>query len=330
MISFLEDMVNYYERVNLNTNPKIVLFGGTDLTLAITTFLVENGTPPLLCIGVDKSFSISYNHASINSRYAPLEDYCKANKITFWPFTNFKDISNSLKDLNPDIGFAVGWYHMIPSYIRDIFSYGVLGIHASLLPELRGGAPLGWSILLNKSETGISLFKLTDGVDDGLICGQKKFSISSTTTVTDLIELCEVASLELIENCLINLKNKDFSFMEQTGIPTYCLQRIPEDGRILWSQYDSDYVDRLVRATTRPYPGAFTYHKGTLIRIWKAQKAYDPIVFGTPGQIFCQNGRVFIVCQQGTIEILEAYSNEEENFLPVLLKSSHQRLQEKL
>lgn len=309
---------------------KIVLFGGTDLTLAIATCLVENGTPPLLCIGVDKSFSISYNQKSINSRYAPLEDYCKTNKITFWNFNSFKSITEELKQLKPDIGFAVGWYHMIPSYIRDIFPYGVLGIHASLLPELRGGAPLNWAILLNKKKTGISLFQLTDGVDDGPLYGQKEFPIYSTTTVTDLVNLCESSSLELIENCLKQIKNKDFSLIEQTGTPTYCLQRIPEDGQILWSQYDSDYVDRLVRAATRPYPGAFTYYNGILVRIWKAQKIQQSTIFGAPGQIFCHSGRIFIICKQGSIEVLEAKSDEGEDFIPLLLKSSHQRLQENI
>jgi methionyl-tRNA formyltransferase len=307
---------------------KIVLFGGTDLTLAVAKRLVDKGVSPVLCVGVEKTFRISYNLNSKNIRHASLRGFCELNGIKFIEFKDFKSIADQIKQLAPDIGFVVGWYHMVPSYIREIFPYGALGIHASLLPELRGGAPLNWSIILGKKETGVSLFALTDGVDDGPLYGQKAFSLDSETTITDLVKRCEVASLELIDEFLEKIRTNSLLPRGQEGEISYCLQRIPEDSQILWSKFSSEEICRLVRASTRPYSGAFTFHQEELIRIWRGRKVENLTVFGRPGQIFCHEGRVFVVCKQGIVEIIEAGFKEDENAMPLLLKSSHQRFQE--
>ena len=68
---------------------------------------------------------------------------------------------------NPDLLLALGWYYMIPRNVRENVALGCAGIHASLLPLYRGGAPIPWAIINGETETGVTFFYFSDGVDDG-------------------------------------------------------------------------------------------------------------------------------------------------------------------
>ena len=69
----------------------------------------------------------------------------------------------------------LGWFYKVPKSIRDLSKLGAWGIHASLLPKYAGGSPLTWAIINGEKQTGITLFRLDDGIDDGDIISQKNF-----------------------------------------------------------------------------------------------------------------------------------------------------------
>ena len=116
-----------------------------------------------------ETFDISYSEKPVkNYMHYDFQDYLRKKDIPFeFMSSKIKDDSllQKLKEWKPDIFLVAGWYYMIPRKWRNIAP--CYGLHASLLPNYAGGAPLVWSLLNNEKKTGITLFKLQDGVDDG-------------------------------------------------------------------------------------------------------------------------------------------------------------------
>ena len=308
---------------------RIVLLGSTDLTLAVGECLSEIGVAPAAVVHVPGTFAISYRRSGVrNTRYADLDAWARAVGTESIPYSGPEDLARQAGAF--DIGLAVGWYHMIPRLVRDALPRGVLGIHASLLPALRGGAPLPWAILAGLRETGVTLFQMEDGVDDGDIWGQVAFPIGPRSTIADLVGAAEDGALDLVRDLLPRIATGDARPRAQAGEASWCLQRFPEDGAIDWRAPCED-VDRLVRAVTRPYPGAFAELEGERIFIWAARPLRESVrVLGRAGQI-CRlpiSQNPLVVTGHGLLEILVAENGRGDDAIPLLLKAAHKRFGE--
>jgi methionyl-tRNA formyltransferase len=307
---------------------RLLLLGSTDLSLAIAKRLDAIGMRPAAVVDSGEAFKISYRPQGVsNVRHANMAGWCAATGVEHVNYGGVDELAAFIEKSGMTIGLAAGWYHMIPASIRSLLPGGVLGMHASLLPQLRGGAPLNWAILSNLSETGMSLFKLGDGVDDGLIYGQRRFAVGRDDDVTALVQRAEAAALDLITECLPEIAAGTLSPRPQQGVATYALQRSPEDGAIDWARPAADIV-RLVRATTKPYPGAFGMLGGEKIVIWRARPLDSPAVLGAAGQIAIlpELDTPAVVTGRGLVAI-DAASYGEEDALPLLKRSSNRRFE---
>ena len=309
---------------------RIVLFGGTDLTLILAKTIVDMGFNLVGVVTIGRRFSISYRPSGVdNVRFSDVADWAESTGIPVHYFESNDKVIPFVQSLSADFALVAGWYHMLPQSLRACFPKGCAGVHASLLPSYRGGAPLNWAILDGATETGVSLFELTDGVDDGPIYGQERLSISPRSCIGELVERANEASVALVRTCLPLIKEGTLTPFPQMGTPSYTLQRIPADGAIDW-RGDALLIDRLIRAVGRPYPGALTMKDDILIKIWKAEPFPDngPRVLGAPGQIANLPDERFpiVVCGTGSLRILEATTEDGTDALPMLRKSNHQRL----
>lgn len=306
----------------------VLLLGGTDVTLAVAEAVVASGAQLSAVVSVAPQFSISYSREKItNVRRADLATWCEAHGIRHIAFESYAAILADLDGMQPDLCLVAGWYHMVPSNFRERFSCGCYGFHASLLPQLRGGAPLNWAILSGMNETGVTLFELGDGVDDGRVFGQERFPIGARTTIGELVKASRNACARLALSLLPAILDRSLAGRPQTGVPSYALQRRPEDGRIDWTRSVAE-IDTLIRATGRPYPGAFTELEGEEIRVWSAAPADGlPKVLGLPGQIACiaESGFPCVVAQDDMLVIHEATDTDGECRLDKLRKSGHKR-----
>jgi methionyl-tRNA formyltransferase len=148
---------------------------------------------------------------------------------------------------------------------------GCIGMHPTLLPVGRGRAAIPWAILKQVPETGVTLFKLDEGVDTGNIIGQEKIKLDPSITATELYE-----KINLLHICLINkfwddiVNNKVVLFIQDESKATEWTERKPEDGEIL-SKMTVEEAERLVRAVTKPYPGAFYIEGKKKTIIWSAK-----------------------------------------------------------
>lgn len=307
---------------------RLLLLGSTDLSLQVAERLTLIGHAPVGVVHAPQTFKISYNRQGVtNFRHADLAGWCEQRRIAHISYENVQQLGDFAKEVKAEIGLAAGWYHMVPALVRQCFVHGVLGLHASLLPQLRGGAPLNWAILSGLQETGMTLFELGDGVDDGPVYGQRRIVIGERDDVSVLVRRAEQAALELIEQCLPAIADGTLAARPQLGAASYALQRSPEDGQIDW-RAPAKQIDRLVRATTRPYPGAFTHLDGQRLEIWCAQSLDEPSVLGQPGQIASLPGvpRPVVVTGDGVL-VIEDASCSGDDAIPLLRKASNRRFE---
>ncbi|MGE8614761.1 MAG: methionyl-tRNA formyltransferase [Achromobacter veterisilvae] len=304
----------------------IAILGSTDVTISVANAVIEAGHRVAAIVYVPADFSISYSATPVNiARAADIPAWCQEFGAEAVPYEGPESIYQYFQEHRTCLCIVAGWYHLVPARIRALFEHGAVGFHASLLPQLRGGAPLNWAILAGLRETGVTMFQLADGVDDGLVFAQSTIAIGETDYVGDLVRKSGHACFALVRDNLTAILNGTLRGREQFGVVSYGLQRSPEDGKIDWTRGAGDIL-RLVRAASYPYPGAYTYFWNKRLTIWRAEVTGD-LVHGAPGQIFRlpTDGAVVIVTGSGLLRIIEATDAKGADMLPTLRKASHQR-----
>jgi methionyl-tRNA formyltransferase len=305
---------------------RVVVFGGTDLSLAVLEAIEKLRIGLAGVVHVGEDVKISYAPEGMRSaRYADVAGWAEQHGVPALEWDGQESATAFVRDVGGEFGLAAGWYHMLGAELRDSFAMGCAGLHASLLPRLRGGAPLNWAILSGATETGVSMFMLGAGVDDGPLLGQRSFAIGPRATIAELVDLARDASLELVREVLPAVAGGTLKPTPQVGTPTYGQQRRPEDGRIEWSR-SAEEIDRLVRAVGRPYPGAFTYLDGEQVTIWAAEPMTDVEVLGSPGQLWrSDGGEIGVVTGSGVLMIRDATGESSASVLDALRSASNRR-----
>jgi len=199
-----------------------------------------------------------------------LDSFCTQHGIDLVKIKNVNEaiVLEQVQARDLDWLMIIGWSQIARAELLAAPRYGVLGVHPTLLPEGRGRAAIPWAILKGLERTGVTLFRLDAGVDTGDIVAQQVLEIAADETATTLYERVRRAHESLMEGVWPDLVARTIQLTPQDETrATEWPGRTPEDGRITPSM-DCGAVDRLVRATTRPYPGAFWLEGERLYRIW--------------------------------------------------------------
>ena len=174
------------------------------------------------------------------------------------------------QDNDVDIMFTVSWRYMIPPQIYQRPRLGTYVFHDSILPEYRGFAPVVWAIINDEAYTGATLFEIDEGFDEGDVIAQERVPIGATDTIAVVMEAVTQAYLNLLEQNLFNILDQTAPrYKQDHSNATYTAKRLPIDNQIDWSA-STRTIYNLIRAVTRPYPGAFTYLCGQKVQIWSA------------------------------------------------------------
>lgn len=198
----------------------------------------------------------------------------------------------ALRMLNLDMLLVIGWQRLIPDWFLESLSIGAFGMHGSSrpLPHGRGRSPMNWSLLQGKDVFYTHLFQYKPGVDDGPIVGVQTFDITPFDDCLTLHFKNTVAMVNLCARHLPDLLDGNAQLTPQpTAGATYYPKRSAEDGLIYWEDSTWD-ICNLIRAVTRPFPGAFAYlgdEGDKRVQIWKAQPFDTRITYPSsePGEI---------------------------------------------
>jgi methionyl-tRNA formyltransferase len=242
-----------------------------------------------------------------------IEAIARDNDIPFFETRNLKErnyaeiIHGTLK---PDLAFLIGVRVLVPVGIYAPIRLGALAAHDSLLPSYRGFAPLNWSLINGERQTGVTLFRLSEGVDDGPIVGQRAIPVAPNETAPQVYEKICTATIELVLDAYDRASQGELNAIDQEpDKASYASARTPNDGAIDWNSTTLGIYNQ-VRALTFPYPGAYTFHKGKKLTIWKAEPAPSPVnyVGRIPGRIVGINvasGSVDVLTRDGILRLFE-------------------------
>lgn len=252
---------------------RIAFFGASELGYKCCEAIINSGFNVVGIYTIPQNFKISYSKDKPVKNYL-FRDFNSFAEINGIPVIevegNMGSYEEGLKELAPDLIVVIGWYYMIPKKLREIAPLGCIGIHSSLLPKYRGGAPLVWAMINGEKEAGLSLFYFDDGVDNGDIIDQQSFSIEPEETIRHVLQKVERIALSMIvENIAKIQSGTSARIVQDETQATYVPQRKPEDGLIDWS-WDKDRIKNFIRAQTKPYPGAFFIQGDKKIIIWDA------------------------------------------------------------
>jgi len=275
---------------------KVFFIGSQETGFKALETLISNGINIVGCFALKPAAHESWecNVSELAKQYSiPLWEF-EDNLITS---KNLETINNEkyvnvIKELNPDLIFVLGWRQIIGKPIRSIPKIGVVGIHFSLLPELRGHAPVSWSIIKGEKETGLTLFFFEKGADTGDIIVQKKVKITLNDTSLSLRK-CLIEATELAINDMCKFISEDnIPRTKQKNIDaSIAAYRLPWHGEIDWSKSSLEIYNE-IRATSHPYPGSFTFFNGEKIIIWKSELLpHAPKFIGKPGQVVLKNSK---------------------------------------
>jgi len=215
----------------------------------------------------------------------------------------------------------MNWPTMIRADIVNSFRCGIINAHGSDLPKYRGNACPNWAIICGDILTAVSFHYIDpDGLDTGPIIHKEYLDITESTYIGDIYDWYKtsipsgflVALSKIVSGTIPTPQDGEF-------IRSY--PRQPEDGCIRW-ELDATSILRIIRASSKPFAGAFSFIEGHKVYIWRAKPfALPSRILAVPGQILCfHDGHPIIACGSGAIE-LSNFEVENNGQFPTSLRS---------
>jgi UDP-4-amino-4-deoxy-L-arabinose formyltransferase/UDP-glucuronic acid dehydrogenase (UDP-4-keto-hexauronic acid decarboxylating) len=207
-----------------------------------------------------------------NRWFGSVAEFCRERGIqVFSPKgVNAPPWPDRIREAQPDLLFSFYYRSMLKKEILEIPPLGAMNLHGSLLPKYRGRAPVNWVLVNGETETGVTLHFMTEKPDAGDIVGQAAVRIAFDDTALTLFGKMEKAASRLLAELLPRIANGEIPRRpNDLARGSYFGGRRPEDGRIDWSRPAME-IYNLIRAVTRPYPGAFSELAGEKLTVWWA------------------------------------------------------------
>ncbi len=241
-------------------------------------------------------------------KYSAVKEYALANELPLLQPTNLKDESflAELKALNANLQIVVA-FRMLPKVVWEMPSLGTFNLHASLLPNYRGAAPINWAIINGETKTGVTTFFIDDKIDTGAMILNAETPISKTESAGELHDrLMQLGSETVIKTlALLEKENVATTIQQDTADIKTAYKLNKENCKIDWTKPASE-IHNLVRGLS-PYPAAWCFisDKGDEwnVKIYEASIVYESHSL-TIGQLVCTKKELKIAVQDGFIQIL--------------------------
>jgi len=210
-----------------------------------------------------------------------------------------------LSEIKPDAIIVVAFGQILSKEILDIPALGCINVHASLLPKLRGAAPINWSIINGDEITGITTMYMDIGLDTGDILLKREVKIGKDMNAKELHDkLSDIGAEVLVRTLEAISSGKALRTKQNHEEATYAPILVKNRGKIDWS-WDSKRINNLIRGTY-PWPGAFSYYDGEMFKIFSAKTIDEEKANAEHGKIMKINKDSIVVsCGKGFLSISE-------------------------
>lgn len=241
---------------------RIIFLGTPDFAVASLRALVENNFNVVAAVTApDKPAG-----RGLNLQQSPVKTYALEQELPVLQPEKLKDPAflEQLKDYRADLQVVVA-FRMLPEQVWNMPPLGTINVHASLLPQYRGAAPINWAIINGETETGVTTFQLQHAIDTGHILLQSRVPITEIDTAGSLHDKLMLEGAALLVKTIHGLQDKSLTAIpqENTGEIKHAPKIYTATCLVNWAQ-GVDEVYNHIRGLS-PYPGAFTYlHEKTL------------------------------------------------------------------
>jgi len=235
--------------------------------------------------------------------FSPVKRFAVTNHIKLLQPTRLKDnskLNGILSEINPDVIVVAAYGRIMPAWLLDLPKYGCVNLHASLLPEYRGAAPIQRAIMDGKKMTGVSTIKVLPELDAGPVYLSSRVKISETDNALALSKKLSLVGAKLVLETLQGILEERLipKSQDETGA-TYAPKISKEEMEIDW-QNDYKIINNLVRALA-PRPGAYTTINNKKVKIINTE--LRPLAEGPPGTIISTKKELIVVAKNGSLAL---------------------------
>ena len=217
--------------------------------------------------------------------------------------SNDENVLSELKELNPDIIITAAYGQLVPETILEIPKYKCINVHGSLLPKLRGGAPIQYSILEDHGKTGITIMYMVKKLDAGDMISKVEVDILDSDNYESLHDKLSIAGRDLLKETLPNIFTGNIAPEKQDdSLATFARNILREDEKIDWNK-SARQIFNQIRALD-PTPGAFTYLDENVLKIWNSEVVDLEENFSSKkvGTIIKQDKKhIYLLCGENTV-----------------------------
>ena len=216
-------------------------------------------------------------------RYSEVKKYALDHDIEVFQPEKIRTDYQRIIDANPDVIITCAYGQIIPKELLEFPKYKCINIHASLLPKLRGGAPIHWSIINGDSKTGITIMYMNEKMDEGDILYQEEVEILDTDNVETLHDKLSDLGSKMIIDFIPKLETGDFTPVKQNSEEaTYGYNVTREDEHIDFNKTSREIFNQI--RGLNPWPVAYTTLDGKVFKVYSS-KISNSKVTGSVGEI---------------------------------------------
>ena len=275
---------------------KIIFMGTPYFAVPILKSLYQNGYP----ISVVYTQPPKKSHRGQKINKSPVQSLSETLNIecrTPSSLRNNIEEKKFLQNLNADLAIVVAYGQILESEILSLTKKGFINIHASLLPNLRGAAPIQRSIMNLDKKTGLSIMKITEKLDMGPVCNSYTLDLLENENTESLSNRLSLLAAEKIPKDIDAILEDRAVFHNQDDAnATYANKILKSEGKIDWSESSKKIIGKI----NGLYPNCFFIYKGERYKVLKAESSNKTGIVGT---ILSNN--LEIGCKDGSIKILE-------------------------
>jgi methionyl-tRNA formyltransferase len=218
------------------------------------------------------------------------------------------EVQELLQSYSPDFIVIIAYGQIIPARLLSIPKFGWINLHASLLPQYRGAAPINWTIVNGETRTGLTTMRIDAGMDTGDILLKQELAIGATETAPELATRLSEAGAPLIAETLRGLAAGKIAPRRQDHFQAILAPMLKKEyGRIDWNRPAKEIYNRMRGFT--PWPGSHTVFRGQSCHLW-GEPVSDKKSDASPGTLLLENNDLLVACGGTTVLRLSAVQLE--------------------